>query len=257
MKIAIVEESPLDAAEPDLNSQLISILLKLGHDVCRLAADALLFENIIKEKPDLVYSLVRKEMDTARRIPALLEIAAVQYAGPGMMALSFNCFYNLLFPLLTDSGILTSPFLVMKAGQPFELGNLDFPLRLHREGYSNGQTLNTKMELNSALKKIPERDEVILFGHVNATRKHIYLLGERPLVGKDNSVCIEPAVRAYCVMEGRGLARFDFLCSDKVLLTEVEMAPHPLEPLMVREAAEYGWDTEKLIQQILEDAVNG
>ncbi|HUV15619.1 MAG TPA: hypothetical protein VMW28_03535 [Pelolinea sp.] len=254
MKILVIEPAEPDQSWTEKTCQVVSILKKLGYAVFKAAANGMLYEKVIREKPDVVFNLAGNDNETARRIPAILEIADVRYTGSCMMALSFNRFYNLMFPLLADSGIPTAPFVVMKAGQTIPVDHLHYPLTLFREGLCSGQNLDTLADLRSALKSIPIHDEVIVFGYMKGEREHLYLLDGAPIMTAGNRLCLKPALKAYDVMEARGLARFDFMRSDEVLLSGVDMSPHPLDDDLMKDAAESGWDEGKLVQYLVEHA---
>lgn len=254
MKILVIEPAEPDQAVTEKNQRVISILEKFGHDVHKTFANISLYEHAIQEQPDLVFNLAGNGNDSACRIPAILEIADIKYTGSCMMALSFNRFYNLLFPLLADSGILTVPFKVMKAGQSTPLGHLQYPLLLFQEGSCNGQILNSRRDLSLALDRIPIQNEVIVFGHIPGERVHLFLLDGTPIKTTSNLICLEPAVKAFRVMEARGLARFDFLLSNELLLVGVDMSPHPLDENLMKDGAESDWDAVKMIQYMVEHA---
>jgi D-alanine-D-alanine ligase-like ATP-grasp enzyme len=255
MKILVLEPAEPDDAEVDKTGRVLSILNQLGHEVLEALPDALLYEQVIKRKPDVVFNLASAyEAEKANRVPVVLEIADVSYTGSGILGLSLNRFYNLLFPLLAASGVQTVPFKVMKAGQFTHPDGLGYPLTLFREGARLGQVLENEDELKTAMRVIAPREDVIVFGFVKGEKESLFILDSIPFLTSSNSPCLEPALKTYALIEARGLARFDFVRSDSMLLSGIDSAPDSLGEQLLRDAAAAGWDEERLIQYMVEHA---
>lgn len=255
MKILVLESAEPDDAGADKTAKVISILGKLGHEVLEALPDVRLFEQVVNLQPDVVFNLAGAyEAEKANRVPAILEIADVRYTGPGMLGLSLNRFYSMLFPLLLMSGVHTAPFKVMKAGQFSPPDGLRYPLTLFPEGIRFGQVLENEGELKAAMGVIAPREDVIVFGSVTGEAESLFILDSIPFLNSGNSLCLEPALKAYGLIEARGLARFDFLRSDEMFLNGIDSSPDPLDEHLLRDAAAAGWDAERLIQHMVEHA---
>jgi D-alanine-D-alanine ligase-like ATP-grasp enzyme len=250
----------LEPAEPDPDSTIkthkICILLKqLGYAVVERNLNAALYENVIREKPDIVFNLASiYAWNKTNLIPAILEIAGVRYSGSGILSLSLVRNFTKLFPLLSESGIRVAPFKIMKAASALLNNELRYPLNLYTDGSRHNLVLANDIELKSALQDLPQQAELVLQEHVEGEVVSQYILDSTPFPSSLNEPFMTTALKAYHLMEARGLVRLDFIGSDEPLLDWIEISPDPLDEKLLQMAALAGWDAEKIIQSLVEHA---
>jgi len=236
--------------------QRINLLLKqLGHEVVEHKADAALFENVIGEKPDVIFNLASiYAWNKTDLIPAVLEIADVPYTGSGILSLSLARNFTKLFPLLDRSGIRVVPFKIIKAGSAILYTELHFPLNLLLDGVRQKLVLAAGSELKKALQDIPPQAEVVLQQQLTGEKLSFYILGSAPFLSSMDKSYLTPALEIYRLIEARGLVRFDFILADEPLLYGIDTAPDPLDDELLTMAAQFGWSEMDVIRSLLEHA---
>jgi len=255
VKILLLEPAE---SEPDstAKTQKIHFLLKqLGYEVVEQSFSAALYETVKTEKPDVVFNLASiYEWNKTNLIPAILEIADVRYTGSGMLSLSLARYPTKLFPLLYKSGVTVVPFKIMKAGSAIQSNKLHYPLNLRPDGSRHNLALANVKELRGALKELPSQEELVLQEHIDGEMVNLYILDSVPFPSLLNEPYLAPAIKAYQLIEARGLVRFDFIMSDEPLLSKIEVSPDPLDKKLLQVAAVAGWNEEKIIQSLVEHA---
>ena len=255
MKILLLSLRNSSSANLEKISEIKIDLMRIGHQVFEIKADASMYQVLKSRKPDLVFNLASVyDEEKANRIPAILEIAGVSYTGSGMLGLSFNRFYNQLFPLVSESGIDTMPFRTIKADESGLLHDLTFPVTLFREGSCKKSLFGEASEIRKFLRTLPPHDEVILFNALKGKPISIFILNRIPFLTKDNHPCLEAASRIYDLIEARGLARFDFIIHDGILFASMDCAPDPLNLELNQDMLENGWNQTRLLTYMVETA---
>jgi hypothetical protein len=145
-------------------------------------------------------------------------------------------------------------FAVMKAGEAAVPDGYDFPLTLYCDGVYDEMTIKSRAELSDALKDYPPREDLVLQKTVSGQRSSIYILDSAPFLPPENPAYLEPSLKAYELLEARGLARFDFVESGSFYLDEIDLCPDPLDEGFVRIAAKHGVDEAAILQQLLAHA---
>ena len=162
-------------------------------------------------------------------IPAVLEIAGVRYTGSNLLSLSLARNYTKRFPLLLASGVPMAPFTVIKAEKVADSNGFHFPLTLYCDGVYDETTINSQAELIKALKDYPPREDLVLQKIITGKKSSIYILDSAPFLPPVNPEYLEPSLKAYELLEARGLARFDFVESASFYLDEIDLSPDPLD----------------------------
>ena len=223
--------------------------------VLRQTADSGMYAALLKSAPEVVFNLASiYGWKRTNLVPAVLEIAGVRYTGSNLLSLSLARNYTKRFPLLLASGVPMVEFAVMKAGEAAVPAGFDFPLTLYCDGVYDEMTINSRAELKEALKDYPPREDLVLQKMVTGERSSIYILDSAPFLPPENPACLEPALKAYELLEARGLARFDFIKTDSFYLDEIDLSPDPLDEAFLKAAAEHGLDEADILQQLLEHA---
>ena len=231
------------------------LLKQLGYEVVELNLNATLYEKVIREKADIVFNLASTyEWNKTNLIPAILEIAGVRYTGSGILSLSLVRNFTKLFPLLSESGIRIAPYKIMEVAHAIPNNGLRYPLNLYMDGSRYNLVLANDIELRNALQDVPQQTELVLQEHVNGDVVSQYILDSNPFLASLDEPYWLPALKAYQLMEARGLMRFDFMVSEQPLLVGIEVSPDPLDEKLLQLAALAGWDAEKIIQTLLEHA---
>ena len=250
----------LEPAEPDPDStvkthQIFDLLRQLGYEVVELTLKTDLYENVMREKPDIVFNLASiYAWNNTNLLPAILEIAGVPYTGSGMLGLSLVRNFTKLFPLLSESGIRVAPYTITKTGSTIPNTELRYPLNLYIDGTRHNLVLANDLELKNALQALPPQTEVVLQEHRHGEVLSQYILDSTPLLSSLTESYWKPALEIYQLMEARGLVRIDFIQSDEPLMIGIEISPDPLDEKLLQLAAQAGWDAEKIIQTLVEHA---
>ena len=205
-----------------------------------------------KSAPEVVFNLASiYGWERTNLVPAVLEIAGMRYTGSNLLSLSLARNYTKRFPLLLASGVPMVEFAVMKAGEAAVPAGFDFPLTLYCDGIYDEMTINSRAELEEALKDYPPREDLVLQKMVSGERSSIYILDSAPFLPPENPAYLEPALKAYELLEARGLARFDFIESGSFYLDEIDLSPDPLDKTFLQAAAEHGLnETDILIAAV-------
>ena len=210
---------------------------------------------LLKSAPEVVFNLASiYGWERTNLVPAVLEIAGVRYTGSNLLSLSLARNYTKRFPLLLASGVPMVEFAVMKAGEAAVPDGFDFPLTLYCDGVYDEMTINSRAELKEALKDYPPREDLVLQKMVSGERSSIYILDSAPFLPPEDPAYLEPALKAYELLEARGLARFDFVESGSFYLDEIDLSPDPLDEGFLQAAAEHGLDEAGILQQLLKHA---
>jgi D-alanine-D-alanine ligase-like ATP-grasp enzyme len=250
----------LEPAEPDPDStvkthQVFDLLKQLGYEVIELPLKTDLYENVMREKPDIVFNLASiYAWNNTNLLPAILEIAGVPYTGSGMLGLSLVRNFTKLFPLLSESGIRVAPYTIIKTGSTIPNIELHYPLHLYIDGTRHNLVLANDLELKNALQALPSQTEVVLQEHRHGEVLSQYILDATPFLFSLTESYWKPALEIYQLMEARGLVRIDFIQSDEPLMIGIEISPDPLDEKLLQLAAQAGWDAEKIIQTLVEHA---
>jgi D-alanine-D-alanine ligase-like ATP-grasp enzyme len=245
----------LDPAGASKITAIHSTLVRLGFEVVQQNFDSTLFSSLVQEKPDIVFNLASIfEWNKTNYIPAILEIASVQYTGSGFFTLSLVRNPTKLWPLLQKSNVPVVPYQIIKAGNSIPADGLRFPLDLCRDNSNQDSIIPDEMSLRQALDQLPQQEELVLREHMNGKISGLFILDSLPFFSHPNPVFLAPALSAYHLIEARGLVRFDFTASVQPLLLNIEVSPDPLDENFLTEAAAAGWNQEKLLQLIVEHA---
>lgn len=250
----------LEPAEPDPDStvkthQIFDLLKQLGYEVVELTLKTDLYENVMREKPDIVFNLASiYAWNKTNLVPAILEIAGVPYTGSGMLGLSLVRNFTKLFPLLSESGIRVAPYTIIKTGSTIPNTELHYPLNLYIDGTRHNLVLANDLELKNALQALPPQTEVVLQEHRHGEVLSQYILDSTPFLSSLTESYWKPALEIYQLMEARGLVRIDFIKSDEPLVIGIEISLDPLDEKLLQLAAQADWDAEKIIQTLVEHA---
>lgn len=255
MKIVLLEPVEPDSPAAKKINRIQDLLESKGHKVLRQRADNSLFESVMKHQPDVIINLASiYGWGKTNLIPAILEIAGVRYTGSSLLGLSLVRNYTKLFPLLLASGVPQAPFVITKAGSAALPDGFHFPLTLYCDGSRNGLVIKNQAEMKKALKNYPAREDVVLQEMVTGEKESVYILDSAPFLSPGHSEYIKPALKAYQLLEARGLARFDFVKSDGFYLDEIDLSPDPLDERLIRLAEDYGLDEVNILQLLLKHA---
>jgi hypothetical protein len=227
-------------------------LKRLGYEVVELECSASLLKNIRELGPDLVFNLASiYAWEKTDLIPAVLEIGGVCYTGSGMLGLSLARHYTRLYPLLFNAGMRVPPFAVISAGAT-PAPELRYPLTLLCDGLQEKISLMNVQDLHQALDLFPPDQQVLLQEHMPGPRVSQYILDGSAFPGAVDPLCLAAALKAYELLEARGLARFDFVRSGEPVLEGLEIAPDPLLGKLLESAAVAGWDQERLLEALVQ-----
>jgi D-alanine-D-alanine ligase-like ATP-grasp enzyme len=255
VKILLLEPAEPDPDSTDKTNKICILLKQLGYEVVEIPCNVALYENVIREKPEIVFNLASiYEWNKTNLIPAILEIAGVRYTGSGILALSLVRNFTKLFPLLSETGIRVAPYQILKAGSTILNTELRYPLNLYLDGTWRNLVLANEIELKSALQGLPPQTELVLQERRDGEVVSQYILDSTPFLSSLTEPYWTPALKIYQLMEARGLVRIDFIKSDEPLMTGIEVAPDPLDEKLLQRAAQAGWDAEKIIQTLVEHA---
>ncbi len=255
MKIVLLEPVEPDSSTSHKINRIHAILASQGHSLVRQHADKSLFESIRQHQPDVVFNLASiYSWEKTNLIPAALEIAALRYSGSGLFGLSLARNHTKLFPLLLAAGVPLMPFALTHARGAALPHGFHFPITLYCDGERHGLLLQTTADLTRALKDRPDKEDVLLQETLTGETQSVYVLDCAAFLPCGDAACLEPALIAYRLLEARGLARFDFTKADKTYLTDIDLAPDPLDPRFIRLAARQGLDEAKILQTLIEHA---
>jgi hypothetical protein len=132
--------------------------------------------------------------------------------------------------------------------------DLHYPLTLYFDGARDSQVLSNGEEMKNALRALPANTEAMLQEEVQGQRVSQYILDAVPYLSTGNDECLETAIKAYQLLEARGLTRFDFIKSDELYLTGIEISPDPLDEDLLQKAAAAGRAEGQLLQTLVEHA---
>ena len=255
MKIVILEPAEPDSLSAKKITHIHFLLKENGHEIFPLIADKALFGSVVKYQPDVVLNLAGiYGWEKTNLIPAVLEITGVRYTGSSMMGLSLARHASKLFPLLLASGVPMAPFIITKAGSPALPDDFYYPLSLFMDGFRRGKVIKNRAELANELKNLPPREDVAIQMRVSGEKKSVYILDSTPFLKTGDAELLEFALKTYQLLEARGLARFDFVKSDRNYLDDIELSPDPLDEQLLRSALEEGWDEVKILELLLKHA---
>ena len=116
MKICLLEPRNACAKRGAANKQTQTrgLLEQLGHQVVEIACSRMLYSELRKLHPDVVFNLASGYgIEDGHLIPAIIEMAGFRYTGSGVLALSLGASYARLFPLLLSAGIPLPPFRII------------------------------------------------------------------------------------------------------------------------------------------------
>ena len=255
MKIVVLEPAEPDSTCAKKIERINYLLESSDHEVIRQSADNGMYASLLKSAPEVVFNLASiYGWKRTNLIPAVLEIAGVRYTGSNLLSLSLARNYTKRFPLLRASGVPLADFKIMKAGDAAVPAGFDFPLTLYCDGVYDEMTINSHAELKEALEDYPPREDLVLQKVVSGERSSIYILDSAPFLPPENMAYLEPSLKAYELLEARGLARFDFVGSGSFYLDEIDLSPDPLDEAFLQAAAEQGLDETDILLRMLEHA---
>lgn len=255
MKILLLAPAAPDPALEIRIGEIEHILQQLGHSVVRQPFNPDLYSEVMQAKPDVVFNLASVfSWEKTAYIPAILEIAGVRYTGSGFLTLSLARNPTMLMPLLEKSGIALPSYLIVKAGDGLPAEALRFPLQICRNDVQAKPLVSNNKELEKALAQLPPQEEIVLRESSAQKPLSVYVLGATVLPQALDPALRDPALLAYRLLETRGLARFDFVQSEKPLLVKIDAAPDPLHPNLLKAAASAGLDATAIIRRLLEQA---
>jgi len=255
MKIVVLEPEEPDSTGAKKIGHISALLKSSGHQVLRQKADSSMYAFLLKSTPDVVFNLASiYGWERTNLVPAVLEIAGRRYTGSNLLSLSLARNYTKRFPLLLASGVPLVEFKVMKAEVAAVPAGFDFPLTLYCDGVYDEMTIKNQFELKKALKDYPPREDLVLQKIITGDRSSIYILDSAPFLPTENSACLESALKAYALLEARGLARFDFIDDGNIYLDEIDLSPDPLDETFLQTASKHGLDEIAIMQQLLEHA---
>ena len=255
MKILLLEPTEPDSPAINKVNRICVLLESNGHEVLRQIAGKSLFAFLVKHQPDVVFNLAGiYSWGKTNLIPAILEIAGVRYTGSGLLGLSLIRNYTKLFPLLLAVGVPLTPFVITRASNATLPDGFHFPLTLFFDGTRNGLVIKNLADLKKSLISHPGFEDVILQETVTGKKLSLFILGSSPFLASGQSECLDPALKAYQLLEARGLARFDFVKSDRTYLSEIDLSPDPLDKRILQLAADHGLDEMRILQLYLEHA---
>ncbi|MGV8026157.1 MAG: hypothetical protein AB2L18_06345 [Anaerolineaceae bacterium] len=255
MKILLLEPAEPDPDSTVKTKQIFIILKQLGYEVVELTLNSDLYEIVMREKPDIVFNLASiYAWNKTNLIPAILEIDDVRYTGSGMLGLSLVRNFTKLFPLLSETDIRVAPYTIIKAGSDMPNAELRYPLKLYTDGIRQNLVLANDLELKNALQALPPQTEIVLQEQKTGEILSQYILDSTPFLFSLKEPYWTFALKAYQLIEARGLVRFDFLQTSDPLLVGIEVSPDPLEEKLLQQAAQAGWDAQKIIQALVEHA---
>ena len=253
MKIVLLEPAEPDSPAAKKLDRIQGLLETKGHAVVRQAADNSMFASLLKHTPEVVFNLASiYGWKRTNLIPAVLEIAGVKYTGSNLLSLSLARNYTKRFPLLLASGVPMAKFVIIKAGSAAIPDGFHFPLTLYCDGIYNEKTIKNLVELKKELKNYPAREDLVLQEVVTGEKSSIYILDSAPFLAPVNPDYLEPSLKAYELLEARGLARFDFVKNGSFYLDEIDLSPDPLDESFLQDAAEHGLDETGILQLLLE-----
>ena len=230
MKIVVLEPAEPDSTGAKKIERISELLENSGHEVLRQMADSGMVAALLKSTPEVVFNLASiYGWERTNLVPAVLEIAGVRYTGSNLLSLSLARNYTKRFPLLLASGVPMVEFAVMMAGNAAVPAGFDFPLTLYCDGVYDEMTIHSRAELDEALKDYPPREDLVLQKMISGERSSIYILDSAPFLPPENPAYLEPALKAYELLEARGLARFDFIKTGSFYLDEIDLCPDPLD----------------------------
>jgi len=257
MKILLLAPAAPDPALEIRIGEIEHILQQLGHSAVRQPFNPDLYSRVTQAKPDLVFNLASVfSWEKTAYIPAILEIAGVPYTGSGFLALSLTRNPTLLLPLLERTGVPLPPYLIVKAADGLLAEALRFPLHICRNDVQTEPLVSNNEGLGKALAQLPPQEEIVLRESSTQKPLGVYILGTTVLPQALDPALRDPALLAYRLLETRGLARFDFVQSEKPLLVNIDAAPDPLHPNLLKAAASAGLDATAILRRLLEPAVS-
>jgi D-alanine-D-alanine ligase-like ATP-grasp enzyme len=255
MKIVLLEPAEPDSHSLNKINRIHTILESSDHQVLRQSADKSLFACVGNQKPDVVFNLASTySWGKTNLIPAMLEIAGVRYNGSGLFGLSLVRNYTKLFPLLLAAGVELKPFVITNARAAALPDGFHFPITIFRDGLRHKLVNQNRADLKQALKTLPASEDLVLQEKAAGEKVSIYILDSAPFLAAGDSEMLAPALKAYQLLEARGLARFDFVISSRVYLSKIDLSPDPLDEGFIRLAARQGFDEGKILQILLEHA---
>ncbi len=255
MKIVVLEPAEPDSTGAKKIEKISALLESSGHEVLRKTADNGMVAFLLKSAPEVVFNLASiYGWKRTNLVPAVLEIAGVRYTGSNLLSLSLARNYTKRFPLLLASGVPLVEFEIMIAGNAAVPAGFAFPLTLYCDGVYDEMTIKSQAELKEALKDYPPREDLVLQKTVSGERASIYILDSTPFLPPKNPAYLEPSLKAYALLEARGLARFDFVESGSFYLDEIDLSPDPLDERFLQAAAEHGLNETDILLRLLAHA---
>jgi hypothetical protein len=254
MKILLIEPAAPRADVAAKISRFKRLIEALGHQVLEQPFDASLYARVIDEKPEVVFNLAScYDAEKTSTIPAILEIAGRTYTGSGFLPLP-GMQPTRLVPMLASSAIPLPPFRIIHAGDGLDDHSLQFPLMIYRNGGQNGLAIPNKSKLKNTLSQLPPQEETLLCERREGSVQSVYMLASMLFPRNTDSAIQAYTCSAYELLEGRGLARFDFIPAEKSLLTGIEAAPDPLDEALLKIAAHEGLTEQDIIQAMITHA---
>lgn len=257
MKIILLEPEEPDQATAQIIERIYDLLVLDSHEILRQRPGKSLYEKIMNFSPDVVFNIAGiNNGSQAKLIPAVFEITGVRYTGPGILSFTLTHNYTKLFPLLAAIGINLLPYKVFLKGYLEDLDDLHPPLALRIDGQQGGLVFPDKEAAVSAIKELPANKDALLQEVREGQRASCYLLEEKFFLSIDEDRIKQAALKAYQLLEARGLVRFDFVDCGGWYLNGIDPCPNPLDEGLLKMAAENGWSEIQWLKILIENAAS-
>ena len=250
MKICLLEprDSRANSGDVKWQVQIRRLLEQLGHQVVETSCNAMLYAELRRQHPDVVFY----DTGEGHLIPAIIEMAEVRYTGSGALTLSLGTRYARLFPLLLSAGIPLPPFRIVE--QTDGRHDLLYPLVLYRDRGCTGSVVADGKALSDLLHLAGPDEKLLLVEQVKGRKVALFALGQEPLFPPRESEVCSLVKRTCQLIEARGLVRFEFVWADTPTLVNIDVAPSPLDTELLRQACSVGWHEHELLRMLLEHA---
>jgi ribosomal-protein-alanine N-acetyltransferase len=255
VKICLLEprDSHANSGAAKRQVQIRRLLEQLGHQVVEISCNAMLYAELRKQHPDVVFNLASiYDIGEGHLIPAIIEMAELRYTGSGVLALSLGTRYARLFPLLFSAGIPLPPFRIVE--QTDGQHDLQYPLVLYRDHGCAGSVVADGKALSDLLCLAGPKEKLLLVEQVQGCKVALFALNQEPLLLPPESEVCSLVKRTCQLIEARGLVHFEFVWADTPTLVNIDVAPSPLDAELLRQAFSVGWHERELLRMLLEHA---
>ncbi len=255
MKICLLEPRDFRAkgGAENRQAQIRRLLEQLGHQVVEISCSAMLYAELRKQHPDVVFNLPSiYGVGEGHLIPAIIEMAGLRYTGSGVLALSLGTRYARLFPLLFSAGIPLPPFRIVE--QTDSQHDLRYPLMLYRDHGCSGSVVADGKALSDLLRLAGPHEKLLLVEQVKGRKVSLFALDQEPIFCPPEYEVCSLVKKTYQLIEARGLVHFDFVWADTPTLVSIDVSPSPLDTELLRQAYSVGWHEQELMRVLLDHA---